>query len=181
MYRPPVALVALRKVVLGGTTFARGQRLTKAQVVGLVGPGQHLLARNVVGTIPDLYGRKGAFGRLFRPSYLPPKVLSSYQDSSTTALAVVMGTGANSMKGTFTISGTGYTPTNYWIAFGDGTETTGTALTLDHVYTKAGTYTAVVTAWSSSSGKSGTDSASATPTTPVLLMAAPTKKAADGG
>lgn len=145
MYRPPMSLVALRSFVANGTSFARGARLAPIQLKGK--SVQYLIAKGWIGTVPELYGRKGRHRP--RPGYLSPGAIAKYPSGSGCAI-VATPTG---LSVSFQFNGSGWNPSTVWWSFGDGSEqTVFGATTTIHVYKAAGTYTAYANGVSATNG-----------------------------
>jgi hypothetical protein len=167
MYRPPASLFALRDFTAGGTAFAKGHRLTLAEITPIRRSLRYLIGRGVVGSAPELYGRKGRQHKLFRPSYIAPGALAHYQAAATVTLTAVKGTAPNDSVFTCDVAGTGFTPTTCFFEWGDGLSETVAGTHVVHGYHAPGSYTINVTAWDSA--KAGQDSKPAVATGAVTI------------
>jgi hypothetical protein len=171
VYRPPVSLVALRSVVFGGAAWARGYRLTPADLK--LKNVQVAIAKGWVGTLPELYGRKGKLARP-RPGHVSPGALKAYPTGSGCSLTGVKNVG-NPMQYDFTFAGSGWTASGVWYDFGDGVEFVAKdTAPVSHVYRTAGTYTAQANGWNATQG--GRAVATATPTVARRVDGAPTTR-----
>lgn len=142
MYIVPAQVKAAKAVVIRGVSYTKDQALTAAQISGIPRLGS-LLAKGVLYSVPDVYGRnpKGRGKRRPAPVHLSPKarkVVTSVPDFSIVAVVDETVT----KKVTVTLSG-GDGP--FTVAWGDAQTSSVKGRTAVHTYATAATFTITAT------------------------------------
>ena len=150
MYIVPATIKASKAVTIRGVAYTKDQTLTGVQIAAIPDL-EALIAKNVLYTTPDMYGRnpKGRGKRRPSPAFVSPRVRAQL----TSATPFGVSASASGLKVTLTITG-GDAP--YSIAWGDSTSSSVKGKTSTHTYASAGTYSVTVTGYNAATATTST-------------------------